>query len=460
MNIILEADSYKYTHHNQYAPATKKIYSYLESRGKSEGIAGDPETVFFGLQPILIKLSGMAFDRNDILEAKAIVDSNLGDGTFPLENWNSLFEDYGGYLPIEIKAVPEGSVVGCNNVLMTITNTDERYAWLVGFLETMLLQVWYPITVATYAHNVKKVILKWLKRNSTSIEAVNFMFHDFGVRGSTSMESAAIGGSAHLLSFRGTDNIPALKFIEKNYGGSFTGLSVPAMEHSTIMSWGESRELDSFANSLKEYRNYPIISILSDTYDLDRCIDNIFADKIQEYRNPNQKIVIRLDSGNAVDNILSTFNKLLSRTYTNEKRYLEFNNSFGILQGDGIDINSIDFILREMDKSGIAASNVVFGCGGKLQQAHGRDDFNFAIKTSYTENEFGNLDISKKTAQKMKRSKSGKLALVKTNWGYATVNQKSLTENDALRLVFKDGHLFNSEDFVVVRDRLNRNHEE
>ncbi|NBP70709.1 MAG: nicotinate phosphoribosyltransferase, partial [Cytophagia bacterium] len=150
-NLLLLADAYKYSHYKLYTPGTTKIYSYLESRGGQFS-----ETVFYGLQYFLKEyLEGQAFNRENIDEAEELLNGVFGrPGVFKRENFDYILKHHEGRLPVRIKAVPEGSVVPVKNVLLTIENTDPNCYWLTNFLETLLMQVWYPSTVATFSHEI------------------------------------------------------------------------------------------------------------------------------------------------------------------------------------------------------------------------------------------------------------------------------------------------------------------
>jgi nicotinamide phosphoribosyltransferase len=159
-NLVLETDSYKFTHWKQYPPGTEFVYSYLESRG---GMFG--QVVFFGLQYYLQRyLSGVVVTEEDVSEARRFVDQHLGLGMFNYEGWMHIVRRHGGKLPVMIKAVAEGSVVDVSNVLMTIENTDPACYWLPNYLETLLLKVWYPITVGTLSRAIRRVIQDSCKR--------------------------------------------------------------------------------------------------------------------------------------------------------------------------------------------------------------------------------------------------------------------------------------------------------
>src|SRR5215472_11304053 len=248
-NLILQTDSYKFTHWKQYPPGTEFVYSYLESRG---GMFA--QTLFFGLQYYLKEyLQGQVATEQDVAEAQSFVDQHLGPGLFNREGWLHIVRNHGGRLPVAIKAVEEGSIVDVQNVLMTIENTDPACWWLPNYLETLLLKVWYPITVATLSRAIRRVFLAALERSGDPA-LIDFKLHDFGYRGVSSEETAGIGAAAHLVNFKGTDTVAGIRILRKYYESrDMEGFSIPAAEHSTITSWGRENEARAYENMLAQF---------------------------------------------------------------------------------------------------------------------------------------------------------------------------------------------------------------
>src|ERR1700761_938032 len=252
-NLVLLADAYKYAHHKLYYPGSTQVYSYLESRG---GMFD--ETVFFGLQYFLKEyLQGQAFTQQDLDEAEGFLLQVFGrDDVFDKSKFQYILDKYNGHLPVKIKAVAEGTSVHTSNVLMTIENTDPECYWLTNFLETLLMQVWYPCTVATLSNQIKKVVDHSYKETATEgAEAgIDFVLNDFGFRGVSSVESAKIGGAAHLLNFSGSDNLAGSGMAIKYYHAKKVfGLSIPATEHSICTLLGKDGELEVFRHILKTF---------------------------------------------------------------------------------------------------------------------------------------------------------------------------------------------------------------
>ncbi|MBQ6350095.1 MAG: DUF5598 domain-containing protein, partial [Methanobrevibacter sp.] len=262
-NICLLTDSYKVTHHYFYPKGTEKIYSYLESRVGAEF----NKTIFYGLQYIIKKyLEGQVVSEEKIDEADKIISTHIAEGIFNRDGWEYILDRHDGRLPIEIRAVSEGTPVEVSNVLMTVENTDKKSYWLPNYLESLLLQVWYPSTVATLSAEVRKLSNFYLEVTGSAKDNLDFMLHDFGYRGATSTESSALAGSAHLLSFSGTDTIPALAIPENYYNdSSIYGFSVQATEHSVMTSLGPEGEFKQILNVIGNARD-GVLSMVIDSY--------------------------------------------------------------------------------------------------------------------------------------------------------------------------------------------------
>ncbi len=462
-NIILNSDSYKYSQFNQYPEGTEYIYSYIESRGGKYD-----ETVFFGLQAFIKEyLCGPVVTMEMIDEAEAIITAH-GE-PFNREGWEYIVKEHGGNLPVIIKAVPEGTVVGVHNVLATIVNNDPKCYWLTSFLETALLRaIWYPTTVATNSREIKKVILDALVRTGNP-DDIGFKLHDFGARGVSSLESAGIGGAAHLVNFMGTDTVEALLFARRYYGADMAGFSVPAMEHSTVTSWGREREVDSYRNMVKKNgKPGGIVSAVSDSYDIFNACKLWGTELKQDILDSGATLVVRPDSGHPATVVLKCI-QILDEHFgseVNEKGYKVLSN-VRVLQGDGINIDSVKEILDTIIAEGYSADNVVFGQGGALLQIVNRDDQKFAMKCSaaFVNGEW--VDVFKDPiTDQGKQSKKGQLKLVKNggidkdgNPCYITVNHHDKMFNvlhDELEVVFSNGKLIRDLTFDEVRANVEK----
>jgi len=453
-NIILNSDSYKFSQFNQYPEGTEYIYSYIESRGGKYD-----ETVFFGLQAFIKEYLTDPVTMDMIDEAEAIITAH-GE-PFNREGWEYIVREHDGYLPVTIKAVPEGTVVPVKNILASIINEDPKCYWLTSFLETALLRaIWYPTTVATNSREIKKVILDALSRTGDT-STIDFKLHDFGARGVSSLESAGIGGAAHLVNFMGTDTVEALLFARRYYGADMAGFSVPAMEHSTVTSWGREGEVASYRNMVKKNgKPGGIVSAVSDSYDIYEACRLWGTELKQDIIDSGAKLVVRPDSGDPATVVLKCL-QILEQYFgstVNEKGFRVLNN-VGVLQGDGITIDSIKDILRWTEAAGFSADNLVFGQGGALLQIVNRDDQKFAMKTSaaFIKGK-GWVDVFKDPiTDPGKKSKKGRLVLVQNSTGgYSTWNQYDAEKSnlvDVLEVAFSMGELIRDQNFADIRTR-------
>ena len=412
-NICLLTDSYKVTHHYFYPKGTEKIYSYLESRLGAEF----NKTIFYGLQYIIKKyLEGQVVNQQKIEEADKLISNHIGEDIFNKKGWYYILDEYDGYLPIEIKSVPEGTPVNVNNVLMTVENTDKKSFWLVNYLESLLLQVWYPSTVATLSAEVRKLSKFYLEVTGSSKDNLDFMLHDFGYRGASSTESSMLSGSAHLLSFSGTDTIPSLTIPENYYNDSnLYGFSVQATEHSVMTSLGPEGEFDQILNVIDNAKN-GILSMVIDSYNYKNFLteagksnsrlNNAITDFLAIEGN---KVVFRPDSGEPVATTIDCLNILEKGfgSYLTDKGYKVFDSNIGLLWGDGLNYHKIRDILFAMKSNGWAAENIIFGMGGGLHTSVNRDTQRNAFKCSAQLRNGKWIDIYKNPLDSSKKSKTG-----------------------------------------------------
>lgn len=449
-NIILNSDSYKYSQFNQYPENTTVIYSYIESRG---GLYDS--TVFFGLQMFLKEYLCQPITQENIDEAELVITAH-GE-PFYREGWEYILREHNGYLPVRIDAVPEGTVVPVKNVLATIYNTDPKCYWLTSFLETAILRsIWYPTTVATNSYENKKQILESLKKTGDP-ESIGFKLHDFGARGVSSFESAGIGGAAHLVNFMGTDTVTALLYARKYYGADMAGFSIPAMEHSTVTSWGRENEVASYRNMLKQNaKPGGLVAAVSDSYDIYNACKLWGTELKQDVINSGATVVVRPDSGDPAIVVLECL-KILDKYFgsvVNEKGYKVLNN-VRVLQGDGINHQTIRSIIFTITLAGYSIDNVAFGQGGALLQIVNRDDQKFAMKCSAALVNGKWVDVYKDPFHDAgKTSKKGRLRLIKTEDGIKTINDRNPlydTAENMLQPVYENGKLLRDQSFDEIR---------
>ena len=455
-NILLDTDSYKSSHIKQYPPNTNGVFSYIESRG-----GRFDRTVFFGLQMWLKQYLSKPVTREMIDEAEEFWSAH-GE-PFDRSAWEYIVDQHGGRLPVTIRAVDEGSIIPTHNVLVTIQNTDPKCFWLTSFLETAMLRaVWYPTTVATVSWHAKQIIRDALSKSAEAVEPqLNFKLHDFGARGVSSQESAAIGGAAHLVNFMGSDTVSGVLAANKFYGAKMAGFSIPAAEHSTITSWGRDRENKAYANMLTEFaKPGSLVAVVSDSYDIMNAVNTIWGGELKEkVVNSGATLVVRPDSGNAlvvpVDVVEALGNKF---GYTvNSKGYKVLPNCVRVIQGDGITIESLPQILDNLLARGFSADNIAFGMGGGLLQQLNRDTLKFAMKCSAVSIDNVWVDVYKDpVTDPGKRSKRGRLMLTREPGKYTTVNCGTGWDySNLLHEVWRDGRLLRETTFDDVRARAN-----
>ncbi|XP_022096002.1 nicotinamide phosphoribosyltransferase-like [Acanthaster planci] len=455
-NPLFCTDSYKVTHHFQYPEGTTNVYSYFESRG---GVY--PETVFFGLQYIIKRwLLGEIVTKEYIAEAKALYKMHFGQDVFNEDGWTYILEKHNGRLPLLIKAVPEGTVVPTKNVLFTVENTDPKVPWLTNWFETILVHVWYPMTIATHSRAQKAIIARYLSETADNLDSLPFKLHDFGYRGVPSVETAAIGGGSHLVNFMGTDTIAGLVFLRKFYNCNMAGFSIPAAEHSTITTWGKDGELEAFANMLQKFPD-GLVAVVSDSFDIFNACAKIWGQELKDLvikrGERNGTLVIRPDSGDPPEIVEKVLNILGTAfgTVTNSKGYKELPKYIRVIQGDGINAEMLDKILSRMQAGKWSAENLTFGSGGSLLQKVNRDTQKCAFKCSscVVNGEARNI-FKQPVTDPGKTSKKGRLTLELQNNQFVTVQEgRGDPEKDLLVPVFKNGELLKDYSLDEIRQR-------
>lgn len=457
-NLILKADSYKYSHTMLYPQGVDYMMDYMESRGgKFE------KTKWFGLQIYLKKYLTNPITMDDVNEANDFL--KVHGEPFDFDGWKYIVDKHDGYLPIKIRAVAEGTLVPTGNVLMTIESTDPKVFWVVSFVETLLLKVWYPTTVATLSHKMKEIIRESFERTSdlkgADLEgALNFKLHDFGYRGVSSEESAGIGGCAHLTNFMGSDTVEGIRYANHYYNnGIMSAYSIPATEHSTITSWGRKNEFEAYKNVLQTFGGkFPLIACVSDSYNIYNACEKIWGEQLKDLViNCGSTLVIRPDSGvpeEVVPKILNILEKQFGSA-TNSKGFKTINH-VRFIQGDGITIDSIPRIIDAIERNGFSIENLAFGMGGGLLQ-HGidRDTQKFAIKCCAMRINGEMKEISKDPIDdQTKKSKGGLLELALIDNNYQTLKRNQVTEDiKQLVDVFENGKILKEFTLEEIRKK-------
>lgn len=447
-NLLTLTDSYKVTHWKQYPEDARTIHSYLECRNhETYG-----SSVFFGLQYLLRRYLAGRVVTPDLMERarKRFLQHFGSSECFNYEGWNHVAREHGGRLPLSIQAVPEGTEVPVGNVLMTIENTCPECRWVTNYVETLLVQLWYPMVVATNSWHLRRQLERHIERSGSG--PVEHMLHDFGCRGSTSMESAALGGAAHLVSFTGTDTLPALDLIDTYYALDCAGFSVPAAEHSTITAWGEDREEDAYRNMLEQFPTGPV-SVVSDSYSLTGALEmwaGPLRDKVLERDGP---LVVRPDSGDPLVQLPEVLRRL-ERGFgatVNPKGYRVLDPHVRVIQGDGVGRDSLGLMCHAVQEAGYSIDNLVFGSGGGLLQKFNRDTLGVALKCCAVTTGSGTRDCYKTAPGK--QSKRGRLKLVRVGRGFETVPASDPRDN-VLTPVFLNGVVTRHQNFDNIRKRL------
>lgn len=446
-NLILKSDSYKFSHapsqeQTQFPDNTSYLEYYVESRTGGQY----NQTTFFGLQIFLMEYLTKPITKADVEEASKFM--SLHGEPFNYAGWMKIVDKYNGFLPIRIKAVPEGSVVPTGNVLVKVESTDPELFWVAGWAETAILRaIWYPTTICTRSWSMKKTILGYLNKTSDDpMGEIGFKLHDFGARGVSSGESAEIGGASHLVNFLGSDTVEGILCANKYYDCEMAGYSIPAAEHSTITSFGKENEIEAYRNKIKLFaKSGKMFAVVSDSYDIYNAVENIWCGTLlDEVKNSGATMICRPDSGEPKEvnlKILQIFDRKIGMI-TNSKGYKVLPNYFRIIQGDGIkDENTLIEILEHVTSHGYSASNIAFGSGGGLLQIVNRDTLRFAYKCNRAIVNGKEIEVFKDPiTDNGKKSKAGKLDLIKQNGQFVTINGDA-GENSVLKTVFENGKI-------------------
>lgn len=498
---ITNADSYKVSHWFQYPEGTEYVSSYIEARSSKYAKALGKEydfAEFFGLQAFIKEYLTKPITQDDIDLAELLFKAH-GE-PFNKEGWQYIVDKCDGKLPIEIRALPEGTVLPTSNALVEIVNTDPKCFWLTSYVETALLRaVWYPTTVATKSRAIKEICREFLDRTSDNPAALEFMLHDFGARGVSSNESSVLAGMAHIVNFSGTDTVMGIvgalgyynkdfdKFLEETpdnpkramikllqqmekEGKAVPAFSVIASEHSTMTIEGRAGEKGQIKKLIDEAKKGKIVSIVSDSYDYYNNVENVFGGEfkqdILDAGKAGGRVVVRPDSGDPVEVVTKTL-QILCEKYKDEctvvkkggKEFKLLPPCIRVLQGDGIDLDSLKNMLTAIEKAGFSAENMVFGMGGGLEQKVNRDDLNFAQKASAACIKGVWHDVHKDpvTADPnfVKKSKKGRLSTIWDGVAFATKRTMDLLtgQKDSMQVVFKNGEALNTQYFDEIRER-------
>lgn len=490
INPLFCIDFYKSGHIYQYPKGTEVIYSNFTARSnKNSNIKNEEGIIFFGLQYFIMDFIIETFYENFfnrpiekvIKEYKDMMDNCLGKDVVRTDHIEALHKL--GYLPIQIKSLPEGELIPFKVPFITIENTHPKFFWLTNYLETVLsCYLWKPITTATTAYHFKKLFYQYAKKTGGDLEFINFQGHDFSFRGLGSVQDAIGTGMAHLTSFRGTDTVIGVEAINNFYKGkdskSIIGASVPATEHSVMCAYGKDNEYMTFYHLLKKIYRNGILSIVSDTWNFWHVIDNYLENLKPIILYREGKLVIRPDSGDPKEIIPKLCNRLwnIFGGKINEKGYKELDPHIGIIYGDAINYETASIILKKLKKDKFCSTNVVFGIGSYTYQYVTRDTYGFAIKstaafipsensTIFDNESWVKLYKDPKTDSGIKKSAKGLLRVEKENDKYVLYDSQSPDEclGGKLETCFINGEFIQKYSIDEIREKIDKlireNHE-
>lgn len=487
----LLVDGYKVGHVFQYPKDTTYVYSNLTPR-KGRNVSGDG-VVFFGLQYFVAEYLVRQFEQHffsrpeeEVMKAyQRRIDGYLGKDAITYEHIRELHRH--GRMPVRIKALEEGTVVPYGVPMLTIANTEPRFFWVTNMLETLMSAVlWKGCTSATSAHRFRMSFEAFSRRTvgSAANPFIDWQGHDFSFRGMSGVEDAALSGAAHLLSFTGTDTVPAIDFLEQYYGANadleLVGGSVSATEHSVMCMGLEDSEAETFRRLIEDVYPRGIVSIVSDTWDFWNVLTHILPALKEKVLARDGKLVIRPDSGDPVKIIVGDPEapegspewkgaiRLLDETFGSvktERGFKVLNPKVGLIYGDSITSERQERILAGLEKNGYASDNVVLGIGSYNYQYVTRDTHGFAMKATFgTTTSRGDMAIYKdpKTDDGTKRSARG-LLRVDLEDGKLVLKQQVSREEEAgglLATVFDDGKITRTRTLAELRATLRRAREQ
>lgn len=463
-NPLLDLDSYHLSQPDQYPSGMTSMMGYFESRGGEFN-----ECTLLGMQYLIDRYLSQPFTAEDLREAACFADSHGEPFNFAAHR--DMLNKYGGYFPVRIRAVPEGTILPTGNVLFTVESTDPEFAWVN--LETRLTRLWYPSTVGIQSREMKKDIKHFLDLTSDTPEAdLPFKLHDFGFRGVSSFESAGLGGFAHLCNFMGSDTIEGVRLANHYYDCPMAGFSIPATQHSTITSHGRANEYEAFTRYVQKYlveRQVPagapkLAACVSDSYNIYEAVKFWCSPVMREMlRNSGGTLVIRPDSGDPLKVLPEIFgimgHELGKEVTVNQKGYKVLPPYLLTIQGDGIDRATNRQILQALLDLGWSTRNITAGSGGALLQKVNRDTQKFAYKCcSVTVNGQEREVFKDPVTDHGKKSKSGRLDLIKGLDGkYTTVKLNPgdfQHEWSELQTVYENGPCGARTNLADIRSRM------
>lgn len=479
---IFNTDGYKLDHRRQYPKGTEYVYSNWTARGSR--IKGADKVIFFGLQRAIKKrlmedFEGFfAADVDEVCaEYQQMLDDYLGPNDIGTDHIRALHEL--GYIPLEFKALPEGTPVPLRVPMLTVENTHPDFYWLTNYFETILSsELWQPMTSATTAARLRRLIDEWALKTTGTTEGAGFQGHDFSMRGMAGLDSAIGSAMGHLVAFTGTETVPVLAEIKKVYPMTgFLAGTVPATEHSVMCAGGMEDERETFSRLLDLYPA-GILSVVSDTWDFWGVMTNHLPALHEQIMARDGKLVVRPDSGDPADIICGTVRtfgegktpaekgaiELLWDEFggtVNDLGYKVLDEHVGLIYGDSMNHARVEDICSRLEAKGFAISPVVFGIGSFNYQYQTRDTFGFAMKATNVVIDGEEKAIFKdpKTDNGLKKSLKGRVAVARWEDTVVALDDNSAQQRaeaiaegrDLLQTVWKDGKFVKEFSFDEVR---------
>lgn len=484
---LLAVDGYKHSHRQVYPQGTTRILINWTNRSNAH-MPESTHAVVFGLQAFVQRYLVEAWapffaaDEDTVADLfEQALQGYFGPNHIGVDHVRALHRL--GYLPLEIRALPEGTLAPIGVATLTVENTVDEFFWLPNYIETALsASIWHPSTVATKALAYRDLMEEWAERTGADPASIDFAAHDFSFRGQSSIESAAAGGAGHLLSFLGTDSMPSLDFIDRYYPGDngWVAASVPATEHSVMCVRGADGELETFEQILDVYPT-GIVSAVSDGFDLFKVITETLPQLKDRITARDGKLVIRPDSGDPVDIVTGTVHgvprdvllrdgrtheekgvvELLDELFghtVNAEGYKVLDQHIGVIYGDSITLDRARRIYERLAAKGYASDNIVLGIGSYTYQYMTRDNLGSAVKATWALVDGQPVDIQKdpKTGSG-KKSAKGRIALHRDADGEIRQTDQATPEDEATSLlqpVWVDGRFQVHQSFADVRQVL------
>lgn len=486
---IMQTDGYKLDHRRQYPEGVTHVYSNWTARGTR--IPDVDKVVFVGLQYVIQKRlmeDFEAFFAADVDEVCAgyqdMLDKYLGPNDVGTDHIRALHTL--GYIPLEFKALPEGTHVPLRVPTFTLENTHPDFFWLTNYFETILsTDLWMPMTSATNAGRIRGLLNEWAVKTGAPLEGVGFQGHDFSMRGMAGAEAGLISGLGHLVAFTGTETVPVLQFVEDYYPmEGFLAGTVPATEHSVMCAGGDENERETFQRLLDLYPE-GILSVVSDTWDFWRVLTEHLPALKDQIMARNGKLVIRPDSGDPADIVCGVNSRLADDklgSYTieqqkgayellwdlfggtiNEKGYKVLDPHVGVIYGDAMNYDRIQDICARLEAKGFSIESMVFGLGSYGYQYQTRDTFGFAMKATNVTINGEDRAIFKDpvTDSGLKKSLKGRIAVMEVGGELVafddafpderTVAEMTGGKDNLLKTVWKDGKFVKTYSFDEVR---------